>query len=100
MVLMVDIYPGKPATVTAANNVIRCLLGAAATAAIGPMSEAMGNGWAYTILALFSVLSAAGPVAAMKYGIEWRKSKKEKEERKKQAKEAKAESKRIAQEQH
>lgn len=42
---MIDIYPGKPATVTAANNVVRCLLGAAATSAIIPMSEAMGNGW-------------------------------------------------------
>ena len=39
-VLMVDIYPGKAATVTAASNVTRCLLGAAASAAIVPMSEA------------------------------------------------------------
>ena len=43
-VLMVDIYPGKPATATAASNVTRCLLGAAASAAITPMSEAIGNG--------------------------------------------------------
>lgn len=43
-VLMVDIYPGQPATATAANNVVRCLLGAAASAAIEPMSRAMGNG--------------------------------------------------------
>lgn len=87
---MVDIYPGKPATATAANNVVRCLLGAAATAAIGPMTEALSTGWAYTILALLFVISSAGPAATMKYGIQWRKAKKEKADRKKQAKAEKA----------
>ena len=82
---MVDIYPGKPATATAANNVVRCLLGAGATAAIGPMTNAMGNGWAYTTLALLFVLSSAGPLAAMRYGVTWRQAKKEKAERKKEA---------------
>ena len=33
-VLMIDIYPGQPAVATAANNVTRCLLGAAASAAV------------------------------------------------------------------
>ena len=65
---------------------MRCLLGAAATAAIGPMVNAVGNGWAYTILALLFVLSSAGPIATMKYGIKWRKAKKEKADREKQAK--------------
>lgn len=98
--LMVDIYPGKPATATAANNVVRCLLGAAATAAIGPMTNAMGNGWAYTTLALLFVVSSAGPVATMKYGIKWRKVKKEKAARKQQAKDAKAGRKRTQSGQH
>lgn len=89
-VLMVDIHPGKPATATAANNVVRCLLGAAASAAILPMSAAMGTGWAYTILALLFVVSSTGPILTMKYGIQWRRAKKEKSERKKRAKEAKA----------
>lgn len=43
-VLMVDIYPDQPATATAANNLVRCLLGAAASAAIVPLSDAVGNG--------------------------------------------------------
>lgn len=88
-VLMVDIYPGQPATATAANNVVRCLLGAAASAAIGPMADAVGNGWAYTILAFFFYLASVGPLMSMKYGIQWRKAKKEKLERKRLAKEAK-----------
>jgi hypothetical protein len=93
-VLMVDIYPGRPATATAANNVVRCLLGAAASAAILPMSEAMGNGWAYTVLALLFVVASIGPAFTMKYGIQWRRAKKEKAERKAKAKEAKREQKR------
>lgn len=87
MALMIDIYPGRPATATAANNVVRCLLGAAATAAIGPMSNALGNGWAYTILASLFVLSTAGPILSMKHGIRWRREKKEKAERKRKARE-------------
>ena len=100
MVLMVDIYPGRPATATAANNVVRCLLGAAATAAIGPMTEAMGYGWAYTTLALLFVAASAGPLATVKYGIKWRKAKKEKEQRKQNAKDAKAERRRSEKERH
>ena len=99
-VLMVDIYPGKAATVTAASNVTRCLLGAAASAAIVPMSDAMGNGWAYTLIALLFVLSSIGPAASTKYGIKWRKAKKEKAKRKKKTKDAKAERKRQKQEWH
>ncbi|KAF7190830.1 MFS transporter M6 [Pseudocercospora fuligena] len=89
-VLMVDIYPGKPATATAASNVTRCLLGAAASAAITPMSEAIGNGWAYTILAVLFLISTIGPITSMRYGISWRKAKREKAGRKKQAKQEKA----------
>lgn len=94
-VLMVDIYPGKPATATAANNVVRCLLGAAASAAILPMSEAMGNGWAYTVLALLFVVSSIGPLFTMKYGIKWRREKRERAERRKQAKESKKEQRTV-----
>lgn len=97
--MMVDIYPGRAATATAANNVVRCLLGAAASAAIVPMSAAMGNGWAYTVLALLFMLSSAGLALTMKYGIQWRKAKKEKAERRRKGQESKAESKRLKREQ-
>jgi hypothetical protein len=80
-VLMLDIYPGQPAVATAANNVFRCLLGAAASAAITPMSNAIGNGGAYTILAAFFLLSCLGPLASVRYGVRWRRVKREKAER-------------------
>ena len=86
-VLMLDIYPGQPAVATAANNVFRCLLGAAASAAITPMSNAIGNGWAYTILAALFLLSCLGPLASVRYGMKWRRAKKEKAERRQREKE-------------
>ncbi|KAM0718022.1 hypothetical protein Q7P37_006354 [Cladosporium fusiforme] len=77
-VLMVDLYPSKATSATAASNVVRCLLGAAASAAILPMTEALGNGWAYTILALIFAVSCVGLVVMMRYGIQWRQHKKAK----------------------
>lgn len=81
-VILVDIFPGRAAAATAANNVCRCLLGAAASAAIVPMSEAIGNGWSYTILALLFLASSSGIVVAMKYGMKWRGAKKLKQDQK------------------
>jgi len=81
-VLMVDLWPGKSASATAANNLFRCELGAASSAAITPMSLAMGDGWAYTTLALISI--AVSPclwVVATK-GIKWRQKRNRREEEK------------------
>lgn len=50
-VMLVDLYPLSPATATAANNLIRCLLGAGATGVIIYMIDAMGRGWAFTFIA-------------------------------------------------
>lgn len=79
-VLMVDLYPAQATSATAASNVVRCLLGAAASAAILPMSDAMGYGWAYTTLAFMFLLSCGGLLVVMKYGIAWRAARKAKEE--------------------
>ncbi|KAK9246060.1 major facilitator superfamily domain-containing protein [Lipomyces tetrasporus] len=97
-VLMVDIYPGKAATATAANNLVRCELGAAASAAIVPMSNAMGRGWAYTLLALIFVGYSPTLLVVMKYGMRWRKAKKEKEEKRAQEKESKEMQKKLEKE--
>ena len=81
-ILMVDIYPGKPATATAANNLVRCELGAVASAAIVPMINAMGRGWSYTLLALIFIGFSPVLILVMKDGMKWRKAKKEKREKK------------------
>ncbi|ESZ95130.1 hypothetical protein SBOR_4497 [Sclerotinia borealis F-4128] len=78
-ILMLDIYPGKPATATAANNVVRCELGAIATAVIVPMVNAIGTGWSYTIIALLFVVYSPALVIIMRYVILWRKQNKDKQ---------------------
>ncbi|KAJ5535776.1 MFS transporter [Penicillium frequentans] len=91
--LMVDIWPGKSASATAANNLFRCELGAAASAAISPMSEAMGSGWAYTTLSLIALAASPCLWIMMKQGIKWRQrrlGKKDESDAKKSAMEVKA----------
>ncbi|KAH0347471.1 MFS general substrate transporter, partial [Aureobasidium melanogenum] len=79
-ILIVDIYPGKPATASAANNIVRCEMGAATSAAIVPMTKAMGNGWAYTLLAFLLIAYSPAMLLTMKSGIKWRRAKKQKQE--------------------
>ena len=85
-VLMTDINPGKAASSTAANNLFRCLLGAGSTAAVVPMIDKMGVGWAYTFASLVWIALSPTLWLLMKYGPIWRKEKKEEEDRKEKAK--------------
>ncbi|KAK4947299.1 hypothetical protein LTR10_013667 [Elasticomyces elasticus] len=87
--LLVDFYPTAPATATAANNVVRCLLGAGATAAILPMIEAMGRGWTFTFLTLF--LIATSPMLWIVYfrGMTWRGQRNAREKKAREAREEK-----------
>ena len=78
--LMVDLWPSRTAAATAAGNLFRCELGAAASAAIRPMSEAMGTGFAYTTLALIAVVGSAGLWLTMRFGIQWRGKRTRKEQ--------------------
>lgn len=74
-VLLVDLHPEQPATASAASNLVRGLLGAGASAAVGPMIEsALGVGWTYTIVG--GILAAFCPVlwALMVWGPNWRRA--------------------------
>lgn len=82
-VLIVDMYPGRAGAATAANNLTRCLIGAAATAAITPMIDKMGIGWAFTLYGFLYLLGAPMLLLIMRNGIKWRRNLREKEERKK-----------------
>lgn len=82
-VLIVDMYPGKAGAATAANNLTRCLLGAAATAVITPMTNALGAGWSFSIFGFLYLLGAPALLMIMKHGIKWRRQLREKQERKK-----------------
>ncbi|RGP60166.1 hypothetical protein FLONG3_10962 [Fusarium longipes] len=77
--LIVDLNPQAPATATAANNLVRCMFGAASTAAIDHMIEGMGRGWCFTFLALLNL--AMIPVLRLvdKRGMGWRAAKAKRE---------------------
>jgi multidrug resistance protein len=70
--LLIDLNQGRAAAATAANNITRCLVGAAASAAIQPMISAVGNGWAFIILAALFVGGSPALIVIMTHGLKWR----------------------------
>lgn len=76
--LIVDLHYQTPATATASSNLVRCLLGAGATAFATPLINAIGIGWAGTAVAL--LLLALSPLVWLVYfkGWDWRRKKMEK----------------------
>ena len=81
-ILIVDINPGLAGTATAAFNLIRCLLGAGATALIVPMTNSLGLGWSYTLIGLLYVALSPMLFVVIKCGPKWRKERKEKADKK------------------
>ncbi|KAL1969199.1 hypothetical protein VTN77DRAFT_453 [Rasamsonia byssochlamydoides] len=79
-VLTIDLYPGRAGTVTAANNLLRCWLGAGSTALVVPMIDAMGVGWTCTFFGL--VVFGISPILwyIMKQGPKWRREARQKME--------------------
>jgi multidrug resistance protein len=71
-VVLVDMYPQQPSTSTAANNLCRCLMGAAGTAIIIQMIDAMGRGWCFTFVA--GVVALFSPILwiLVRWGPKWR----------------------------
>jgi MFS family permease len=80
-VLMVDIYPGKPSVATAANNFVRCEIGAVFSAILLPLVDSIGWGWAYTLLALLFVGFVPMLLFVMQKGPKWRKERKVREDK-------------------
>ncbi|KAF2100707.1 putative multidrug transporter [Rhizodiscina lignyota] len=71
--LLVDIFNKQSASATAALNLARCLVGAGGTAAILPIVNAIGAGWAFTLFAMVLVLALGLLVVQLRYGPKWRK---------------------------
>lgn len=70
--LLVDLHPQAPATAQAANNLVRCCMGAGATATIAYMIDGMGRGWCFTFIA--GVVAGLTPISFVltRYGPRWR----------------------------
>ncbi|KAL1983470.1 hypothetical protein VTN96DRAFT_10291 [Rasamsonia emersonii] len=71
-VLMVDLYPGKAGTVTASNNLLRCLLGAGATALVLPMINGIGIGWTCSFFGFLNFATTPLLWYVMRQGPKWR----------------------------
>ncbi|KAL5049330.1 hypothetical protein BDW71DRAFT_159519 [Aspergillus fruticulosus] len=70
--LLVDFYPSNASAATASNNLVRCLLGAGATALIDPMLDAMGRGWCFTFIALVMLCTMPLLWVVIRLGPRWR----------------------------
>jgi len=79
---LIDLHRDSPATATAAVNLTRCLISAGGVAVIVPMINAMGEGWAFSIIAFIYVAMLPVLWVIMKWGPGWRIEKLEKEDRK------------------
>ncbi|CAG8951815.1 hypothetical protein HYFRA_00005619 [Hymenoscyphus fraxineus] len=71
--MLVDIYPKKSASATAALNLVRCLMGAGGTAAVLPIVNGIGVGWTFTMLSGVMLVGLGLLVVQIKKGVSWRK---------------------------
>ena len=65
--LIVDWYPGKGASATAAINLARCWLGAGGIAVVQPIINAIGVGWTFTIGGLIAIVCLPMVIGIMWY---------------------------------
>ncbi|KAI0837628.1 major facilitator superfamily domain-containing protein [Hypoxylon sp. FL0890] len=77
--LIADARPGKTGAVSAANNIIKFLLGAAMAAVIDPLLRPLGPGKAYSIITVLYVLFSPCLYLLVKRGMKWREELREKE---------------------
>ncbi|KAK3399728.1 major facilitator superfamily domain-containing protein [Sordaria brevicollis] len=82
--LIADIHSRRAGAATAANNLTRCLLGAASSAAILPMVNGIGSGWAYTLFGALYVGFAPLLWVVMARGVRWRAEETRREEEREQ----------------
>ncbi|OHF03022.1 major facilitator superfamily transporter [Colletotrichum orchidophilum] len=70
--LIVDLFRTQSFSATASMNLLRCLLSAGGTAAVGPLIRAIGVGWAFTLCAIIALLSCSFVVLELWRGRHWR----------------------------
>jgi hypothetical protein len=77
--LVVDVNYHSAATVVAANNLCRCLMGAATTAFVVPLINAIGLGWTATLIAGLWILFSPLLWIVFLQGHMWRQQASEKQ---------------------
>jgi MFS family permease len=85
--LLVDIFPDRPSTASAASNLVRCLLGAVGAAVVDYMLSGMGWGWCFFFVGLVTLSGQLLLWVEMRYGMQWRSRRWEKLEKEKRKEE-------------
>lgn len=70
--LVIDLYPGAPASATAVNNLMRCSVGALGVAVVQLVIDSMGAGFSFLLFAGITGLCTPLLVVAWFYGPGWR----------------------------
>jgi multidrug resistance protein len=71
--LLVDSFPDSPSTAAATASIVRCTMAATAVAVLQPLLDAVGRGWYFTVLGLWS--GGCGCIAVWllrRNGMKWR----------------------------
>ncbi|KAG2222942.1 hypothetical protein INT45_012920, partial [Circinella minor] len=71
--LLVDLFPERSATITATNNVFRCLFGAVATTLVLPLIQLIGVGWSFISISAILLVSRIGLYLELRRGAIWRR---------------------------
>ncbi|KAG0168010.1 hypothetical protein DFQ28_005919 [Apophysomyces sp. BC1034] len=79
--LLVDLFPDRSASITASNNIFRCLFGAVATTLVLPAIQLLGVGWAFTLISGILLLSRIPIFFELSYGPRWRSERAKRAER-------------------
>ncbi|KAI0015719.1 putative MFS transporter [Xylariomycetidae sp. FL0641] len=73
--LLLDYWPGRGASVQAANNLIRCELAAIGLAVLDVMLRSLGPGWCFVLLAAIHFTTLIGFILLEVRGQHWRQEK-------------------------
>ncbi|CCX34920.1 Similar to Probable transporter AQR1; acc. no. P53943 [Pyronema omphalodes CBS 100304] len=71
--LMIDLYPSKPASATAINNLMRCTVGAIGVSVVEKMAAAIRDGTTFTVLSGVAAASVSLVWLQWVWGPMWRK---------------------------
>ncbi|KAK9466147.1 major facilitator superfamily domain-containing protein [Lipomyces arxii] len=91
-VLLTDLYPNQSVSVNAVNNLVRCWLGAGASALIEVVDSNIGTPWTYTTLAFICFTTIPLVLTDLIWGPKWRRARNERQR--------KAEEQRVADLEH
>lgn len=88
--LVADLYPGKGASATAVNNLVRCSMGAVGVAVMDGLLAGMGSAGTFLFLAMLVTAMSMLLVVEWFYGMMWRAERETRKKREARRKEAEA----------